>query len=210
MKLYDAGWAPSPRRVRIFLAEKRIEVPRVAVDLRRNEQLGAEYLAINPRGTVPALVLDDGEVVTESHAICRFLEALHPEPALFGTRPIEVARIEEWTRRVEESGYVAAVEAFRNGHPAFAGRALPGAAGAVPQIPALAERAQLRWTSFVATLDERLADGEWIAGATFSFADIMALTTIDFAARARLAIPDEAEHLRRWYDRAAARPSAQA
>lgn len=210
MKLYDSGWAPSPRRVRIFLAEKRIEVPRVPVDLNRNEQLGADYLAVNPRGTVPALVLDDGEVISESHAICRFLEALHPEPAMFGTRPIEIARIEEWTRRIEETGYAAAVDALRNGHPALADRALPGADGAVPQIPALVERAQVRWGRFVRMLDERLAAVEWIAGAAFSYADIMGMTSIDLAARSKLSIPDAATHLRRWYAAAAARPSAAA
>lgn len=210
MKLYDAEWAPSPRRVRIFLAEKGIEVPRETIDLRRGQHLEADYLSVVPRGVVPALVLDDGEVITESHAICRFLEALHPEPALFGTRPVEIARVEEWTRRVEETGYAAAVDGFRNGHAAFADRALPGADGAVPQIAALVDRARLRWASFVAMLDARLTDNEWLAGGFFSYADIMALTTIDFARPAKLAVPEAAAGLRRWHDAIRARPSAQA
>ena len=109
MKLYDAPWAPSPRRVRIFLAEKGIEVPCEAIDLRSGEHLGDAYLRINPRGALPALELDDGEVLCESAAICRYFEALHPQPPLFGTTPIEIGRIESWTRRIEGDGYAAAV-----------------------------------------------------------------------------------------------------
>jgi glutathione S-transferase len=96
MKLYDAAWAPSPRRVRIYLAEKGIEVERVPIDLRADEQLSDGYLKINPRGAVPALELDSGEVITESTAICRYFEAQHPEPSLFGATPIEIARICSW------------------------------------------------------------------------------------------------------------------
>lgn len=210
MKLYDAAWAPSPRRVRIYLAEKDISVERVLVDLRADEQLGEGYLAINSRGTVPALQLDDGEVIAESVAICRFFEALHPDPSLFGTRPIDVARIEAWTRRVEGDGYAAAVYALRNAAPAFAGRGQPGKWPDVPQIPELGERARIMWEGFVETLDARLGDSEWIAGDRYSFADITALVTIDFARAAKLAVPEAAANLRRWHDAASARPSAAA
>ncbi len=113
MRLYDAEWAPSPRRVRIFLAEKGIDVPREAIDLRQGDQLREPYLKVNPRGQVPALVLEDGEILCESAAICRYLEALHPEPALFGTTPLAIGRIESWTRRIEGDGYAAAVLALR-------------------------------------------------------------------------------------------------
>ena len=210
MKLYDAAWAPSPRRVRIYLAEKAIQVERVAIDLRADEQLSPAYLAINPRGTVPALVLDDGEVIAESAAICRFFEALHPSPPLFGTRPVEIARVEDWTRRIEAEGYAAAVYALRNRAPAFMNRGLPGAWPAMPQIPALTERAKAMWDRFVATLDARLAQAEWIAGDRYSFADISALVAIDFARAAKLAVPAEAASLARWHAAAGARPSATA
>ena len=210
MKLYDAAWAPSPRRVRIFLAEKGVEVARVAIDLRQDEQLGAAYRAVVPRGVVPALVLDDGAVVTESAAICRYFEALHPDPPLFGADAIEIARVEEWTRRTEDSGYVAAVEGLRNVNPAFVDRALPGAGPAIAQIPALADRARARWAGFVAMLDAQLAEREWVVGARYTFADIVALVTVDFARAAKLAVPEEAMHLRRWHAAASARPSARA
>ena len=195
MRLYDATWAPSPRRVRIFLAEKQIEIERVVIDLRQDEHLGAAYLAINPQGTVPALVLDDGEAIGDSVAICRYLEALHPARPLFGTDPATIARIEAWTRTIESQGYAAAVYALRNSAPGFADRGAAGRWPPIPQIPALADRARTLWAGFVETLDARLRDEEWMAGARYSFADIMALTTVDFA---------------RWHAAASARPSAAA
>ncbi|MDR6787638.1 glutathione S-transferase [Sphingomonas sp. BE138] len=210
MKLYDAERAPSPRRVRIYLAEKSISVERVAVDLRAGEHLRPDYLAINPRGTVPALRLDDGEVIGDSTAICRFFEALHPDPPLFGARPVEIARVTAWTRRVEAEGYAGVVYAFRNSVAAFAGRGEVGQWPALAQIPALAERGRVMWDAFVAMLDARLAESEWVAGERFSYADITALVTVDFARAAKLAVPEGAAHVRRWYDSASARPSATA
>ena len=210
MKLYDAERAPSPRRVRIYLAEKSISVERVAVDLRTGEHLRPDYLAINPRGTVPALRLDDGEVIGDSTAICRFFEALHPDPPLFGARPVEIARVTAWTRRVEAEGYAGAVYALRNTVAGFAGRAEAGNWPRLEQIPALAQRGRVMWSAFVATLDARLAESEWLAGDRYSFADITALVSVDFAGAAKLAIPDEAENVRRWHESASARPSAAA
>jgi len=210
VKLYDAVWAPSPRRVRIYLAEKGIEVERVMVDLRKDEHLGDAYLAINPRGAVPALELDDGEVICESTAICRYFEALHPEPSLFGTTPIEIARIESWTRRIENDGYAGAVNALRNSHPAFKDRAIPGRAPALSQIPELAARGVVMWSGFVDALDAHLARQEWIAGDSYSFADITALVAIDFARAAKLVPGEKHQHIRDWYDAASKRPSAQA
>lgn len=210
MKLYDADRAPNPRRVRIYLAEKSISIERVTVDLRAGEHLQPAYLAINPRGTVPALLLDDGEAIGDSTAICRFLEALHRDPPLFGARPVEVARVTSWTRRVEAEGYAGVVYALRNTAAGFAGRAEAGHWPPLAQIPALAERGRVMWATFVATLDARLADNEWLAGDRFSFADITALVTIDFARAAKLAVGEEAAHVRRWHDAASARPSAAA
>ena len=208
MKLYDAAWAPSPRRVRMYLAEKRIEVERVAVDLRRDEQLDDDYLAKNPRGMVPALELDSGELITESAAICRYFEALNPAPPLFGTTPLEIARIEEWTRRIESDGYAAAVYALRNSAPHFENRGAPGKWPAIPQIRELGARALIMWGAFVDALDARLGDSAWIAGDSYSFADVTGLVTVDFAARAKLTVREDAANVRRWHEAASVRPSA--
>lgn len=210
MKLYDAEFAPSPRRVRIFLAEKGIEVERVMVDLRRNEQLADPYLAVNPRGAVPALELDDGEVICESAAICRYFEAVQPAPALFGSNPLDIGRIESWTRRIESDGYAAAVYAFRNAHPAFQDRAAPGKWPSMPQIPELGARGLIMWGAFIDALDTRLTARDWIATDTFSFADITALVTLDFARSARFQVPETCRAVARWHEAASARPSAAA
>jgi len=175
MKLYDSVWAPSPRRVRIYLAEKGITVDRVQVDLRENEQLGDPFLAINPRGTVPALELDDGEVICESAAICRYFEALHPAPSLFGQSALDIARIESWTRRIEADGYASAVYVFRNSKPQLDGRGNPGKWSAIPIIPDLVMRGTIMWSAFIAGLDARLGESTWIAGEDYSFADITGL-----------------------------------
>jgi glutathione S-transferase len=209
MKLYDAAWAPSPRRVRIYLAEKGIEVERVPIDLRQNEQLSDAYLAINPRGAVPALELDDGEVITESAAICRYFEAATPEPPLFGTTPVEIARIESWTRRIESDGYAAAAYAFRNSLPALKDRGVSGKWPPIPQIPELATRGAVMWKAFVEGLEEHLEGRTWIASDAYSFADVTALVTIDFAAKAGLDIHG-CGRVARWHETVSARPSARA
>ncbi|OYX39955.1 MULTISPECIES: glutathione S-transferase family protein [unclassified Sphingomonas] len=210
MKLYDSSWAPNPRRVRMFLAEKGIEVDRVQLDLRRDEQLSDAYLAINPRGTVPALVLDDGDVITDSVAICRYFEALHSEMPLFGTDARSIAQIDSWTRRIESDGYAAAVYAFRNSKPQMEGRGLAGKWPPVPIIPELVTRATILWGAFAEQLDHRLSESRWIAGDAFSFADITGLMTLDFAARAGLAVADDRIHIARWHCAMIARPSASA
>lgn len=208
MKLYDARWAPSPRRVRIFLAEKGIEVPREAVDMRSGQHLADEYLRINPRGAVPALALDDGEILCESAAICRYFEAVNPDPPLFGTTPVAIGRIESWTRRIEGDGYAAVAYVLRNTAPAFENRATPNAIVSLPQIPELAARGTVMWEAFAHGLDQWLADREWIADDAYSFADITALVTMDFARGVKLAIPESLVHLHRWHEAASARPSA--
>jgi len=210
MKLYDAAWAPNPRKVRVYLAEKGIDVPRVAIDMRAAEHLQPDYLAINPRGLLPTLQLDDGEVIDDSVAICRYLEALNPAPSLFGQTPLAIARIDRWTRYVEQDGYAAAVYALRNAAPAFADRAVAGAWPPMPQLPGLVDRARAMWAVFLDRLDARLGDSEWIAGADYSFADITALVTIDFAKAANLAVDDAHANVLRWHAAASARPSAAA
>ncbi|QIG79898.1 glutathione S-transferase family protein [Stakelama tenebrarum] len=208
MKLYDADWAPSPRRVRIFLAEKGIEVPRQRIDLKSAEQFHDDYLAINPRGAVPALEFDDGEVLCESAAICRYFEAETPDPPLFGSDPREIGKIESWTRRIEGDGYVAVVYVFRNTAPVFKDRAIVGNFGAVPQIPELAARGNKMWHCFLEAFDQQLGDNRWVTGDRFSFADITALVTIDFARAVKLDVPQRLGNLWRWHEEASARPSA--
>lgn len=209
MKLYDYALAPSPRRVRIFLAEKGITVPTEEVDLRAGAQLTEEFRRVNPQCVVPFLLLDEGNGIGESMAICRYFEALHPEPALFGRTPLEQGLVEQWSRRAEFEGYLAAGEAFRNAVPGFAGRALPGAFP-WPQIPALVERGKARVAHFFQTLDARLAGSRHLAGESYSVADITALVTVDFAGWSKLLIPEELTHARRWYAEVSARPSARA
>jgi glutathione S-transferase len=137
MKLYDFAPAPNPRRVRIFLAEKGIEVPTEQVDLRARAQHEPAFVARNPSATVPVLELDDGTCISESVAICRYFEALQPEPPLMGEGAREQALVEMWQRRMEIDGMMAAGEAFRNATPGFKDRALAGTAP-VAQIAELA------------------------------------------------------------------------
>jgi len=209
MKFYDCTTAPSPRRVRIFLAEKGITVPTVQVDLRNNEQLTPEFRAINPDATVPSLELDDGTRINDAVGICVYFEALHPRPALMGETTEEKALVASWQRQVERNGFYAVMEAFRNATPGLKGRALPGPHD-YEQIPALAERGRLRVQHFYEQMDAQLAQSEFIAGPRYSIADITALITIDFAARAKMPIPADCAHVQRWHTQVSARPSAKA
>jgi glutathione S-transferase len=209
MKLYDCTPAPSPRRVRIFLAEKGITVPTVQVDLRADEQFSPAFRAVNPDCTVPVLALDDGTCIADVMAICVYFEALQPEPPLMGVGAQDRAIVTAWQRRVERDGFFAVAEAFRNSTPAFKGRALPGRDD-YEQIPALVERGRARVGRFFAMLDVRLADHEFIAGRRYTIADITALVAVDFARWIKLALPEECGHLRRWHGAVSARPSAKA
>lgn len=209
MKFYDCATAPSPRRVRIFLAEKGIRVPTVQVDLRNGEQFTPAFRAINPDCTVPVLELDDGTMISDIIAICRYFEELHPDPPLMGRNAEEKAVIECWLRRIEWDGFYAAMEVFRNSTPGFKGRALPGPEP-YEQIPALAERGRTRIHHFFAWLDARLADNEFIWGPRFTVADISGMVAIDFSGWAKLRPPEHMIHLRRWHGMVSARPSATA
>jgi glutathione S-transferase len=209
MKFYDCSTAPSPRRVRIFLAEKGISVPTVQVDLRSGEQFSPAFRAINPDATVPVLELDNGTRITDAIGICIYFEATHPQPPLIGESAEEKALITERQRHAERNGFYAVMEAFRNSTPGLKGRALPGPDD-FEQIPALAERCRARVMRFFNEMDARLAHHSFVAGQRYSIADITALVTIDFARWAKLAIPDECSHLRRWHADVSARPSAKA
>ena len=209
MKLYDFAGAPNPRRVRIFLAEKGIEVPTEQVDLRARAQHAPEFVARNPSATVPVLELDDGTCIAESVAICRYFETLQPEPPLMGEGPRERALVEMWQRRMEIDGLMAAAEAFRNATPGFKDRALAGTAP-VAQIAELAERGRARTGRFFRFLDEVLAECDYVAGERFTIADITALVAVDFAAWSKLTPGPELENLADWHQRVSARPSAKA
>ena len=202
MKLYDGGRAPNPRRVRIFLAEKGMSVPMEPVNLGALEHKTAAYTAINPLQRVPALVLDDGTVITESMAICRYFEGLRPEPRLFGRGGREEALVEMWNRRIELNLYEAVSAVFRHLHPAM--REMEN------QIPEWGEANKPRAIALLALLDRELADRLYVAGEHYSVADITGLVAVDFMKPARLEVPEEFANLRRWHAQVTARPSAKA
>jgi glutathione S-transferase len=203
MKLYDSKLAPNPRRVRIFLAEKGVSVPMEQVDIGAKQHKSAEYAAINPLQRMPALVLDDGTVLTESVAICRYFEMLQPEPPLFGTGAKGIALVEMWNRRCELSLFFPISQVFRHSHPAM--KELE-----VPQIAAWAEANRPRVLDFLRLLDAQLKDTRFIAADSFTVADITALCAVDFMKPARISIPDELANVKRWHTDVSARPSAKA
>lgn len=203
MKLYDSRLAPNPRRVRIFLAEKGIEVPTEQVDIGAKQHLTPEYTAINPLQRMPALQLDDGTIICESVAICRYFEALRPQPALFGTGAKEIAIVEMWNRRCELNLLFTVAHVFRHTHPAM--KELE-----VPQVPAWAEANRPRVADFLRVLDGELASRRFVAGDQYSVADITALCAVDFMKPARVQVPDDLTHVKRWHTEVSARPSAKA
>lgn len=209
MKFYDCTTAPSPRRVRIFAAEKGIELDTVQIDLGSGEQFGEEFRAINPDCVVPALVLDDGTCLSEVLAICQYLEELNPEPSLWGTNAAERALVSMWNARIEQQGLWGMMDAFRNASKGLKGHALPGP-DSFEQIPALAERGRRRVELFFEKLDRQLAGREFVALDSYSIADITAMVLVDFALWIKIAIPDNASNLRRWYEAVSSRPSATA
>jgi glutathione S-transferase len=210
MKLYDYPPAPSPRKVRLFIAEKGIDVPVAVVDLRASEHKTPEFVAKNPSATVPVLELDDGTCLTESLAICHYLEQLYPEPNLMGADAREQALVLMWNDIATLEGYLAIQEAWRNSAEGFRGRPLPGLAS-YEQIPALAERGRRRSEVFFDRLEGRLAGSPFVALDRFSYADIVAFVYLGFAARAFKDDPGAARpSLARWRDAIAARSAIRA
>ena len=209
MKFYDCATAPSPRRVRIFAAEKGIELPTVQVDLRSGEHFGEAFRAVNPTCTVPVLELDDGTCIYESVAVCRYLEAAHPEPPLMGSSPAEQGVVAMWDHRIEIEGFQAAAEMFRNTARGMKDHALPGP-DPVAQIPELAERGRMRVGRFFETLDAQLDGREFVTGPRYTAADITALVAVDFINRLKVETPEGCGNVRRWHEAVSARPSASA
>jgi glutathione S-transferase len=203
MKLYDGGRAPNPRRVRIFLAEKGIDIPTEQVDLGALQQRSQAYTAINPMQRVPALVLDDGTVIAESIAICRYFEALSPEPPLFGRGALDCALVEMWNRRAELHLLFPVASVFQHQHPAMKQMV-------TPQVPDWGEANKPRVAAFLRFLDGELKARPFVAGANYTVADITAMVAVDFMRVSKLAVPEELGNVRRWHQAVSARPSAAA
>ncbi|MBL4896404.1 MAG: glutathione S-transferase family protein [Erythrobacter sp.] len=203
MLFYDSpNPAPNPRRVRIFAAEKGIDLSSKEVSIPKREQKAPEYVAKNPRGQTPILELDDGTVIAESVAIMRYLEAEQPDPPLFGTTAREIAEIEMWNRRVEMILMPAIAAVWVHTHPFTA--ALPG------RNVEWGESNRPRVVEGMRFFDGSLEGREYLAGSAFSAADILLLTTVDFAKFIGLEMPSECANLLRWHERVSARPSASA
>ena len=203
MKLYDSGRAPNPRRVRVFLAEKGLNVPSEQVDIGSMEHKSDTYTAINPLQRLPALELDDGTIITESVAICRYFEALRPEPPLFGRGAKEEALVEMWNRRLELHLLFSVAAVFRHLHHAM--RELES-----PQVPEWGEANKPRALEFLDFLDGELKDRLFVAGDRYTVADITGLIAVDFMKPAKLVVPDDLVNVRRWHGQISARPSARA
>jgi glutathione S-transferase len=201
MKIYDTKTAPTPRRVRMFLAEKGIEVEYVQIDIVGGENLSAEMRAKNPLGKVPILELDDGTCISEANAICQYFEALQPEPALYGRDPLSKGIIGQWQQRAELYLFMQVGMCFQHTTGYFKDRMNP--------IPEYGKEAGINAQKFLHVLDQHLADNQFLAGEQFSVADITAFIAIDFARVVKIRILPEQVNLQRWYDAIKQRPSAQ-
>lgn len=206
LKIYDWHMAPNPRRLHIFVAEKGIPVEYVEVG-GENARLADWYLEKYPHALAPMLELEDGTCIGEVPAIWRYLEEIYPEPPLLGRTPKEKALVVMWEAFARDDAFYRAGDVFRNTHPAFADRGLPGTREAIPQVPELAERGRAAMARFFRKFDGQLATHDFVAGDFFSVADITTLCAIDFAKWCDIRIPAEARHLQRWYDAVNARPS---
>jgi glutathione S-transferase len=195
--LYDCSTAPSPRRARILLAEKGVTHEAIQVDLRNGEQMSDAYHEINPLCTLPALRTDTGLVLTDNAAITAYVEARYPEPPLLGVTPEKKAEVASWNWRIEFEGLMAIADALRNSTPAMAKRALPGPVDYV-QIPELAKRGLARLQHFFVTLNDRLADREFVVTDRFSIADITAVVAVDFARVVKVKPDERHPHLQHW------------
>ncbi|WP_395338096.1 glutathione S-transferase family protein [Ningiella sp. W23] len=202
MKIYDTKTAPTPRRVRIFLAEKGIDMEYVQVDLTAGENLSKEMRAKNPIGKIPVLELDDGTCIGESDAICTYFEALQPAPYLFGETALEKAQVMMWQRQVEFCLFMQIGMCFQHSTGHFKDRMTP--------VPEYGKEAGINASKYLRVLEKRLAENAFISGERFSIADITALCAIDFARVVKIKLGEEHENLRRWYADINSRPSANA
>lgn len=203
MKIIEAAPAPNPRRVRIFLAEKGIDMPFEQINIMEKAHKTQDFAALNPFQTVPVLVFDNGDTLSESIAICRYFEEQQPEPPLFGTGPLERATIEMWQRRVELGLLFRVAQTLRHTNPKMGHLESP-------QFPEWGEANRERVSDVLEAIDRQLTDHRYIAGSEYSVADITALVAMDFMKPARVPRPDGLDNLDRWYREVSARPSAKA
>jgi glutathione S-transferase len=202
MKIYNTATAPNPRRVRVFLAEKGVQVPYEEVDIVKAVNRGLEFRKKNPLATVPVLELDDGTCISESVAICRFFEKLHPNPPLFGADAKDQAIVEMWNRRMEFAVLQPIADAFRQRHEFFKGR--------IRQVPEYADAQRLNAEDGLNWLNDELASRRFIAGDEFTIADITAMIAVDFGRVSKIAIQPAQKNLARWHAEVSSRPSAKA
>lgn len=203
MKIIETRSAPNPRRVRIFLAEKGISVPYEELEFKPEKLKSPEFTAVNRLQKVPVLVLDDGTAIAETVAICRYFEEIQPTPALFGEGPVGRALVEMWQRRMEQGLLMPTAFAFRHLHPAMAHLE-------VPQVPDWGEANKPRALAMLDVMDEQLAKHAFLAGDSYSIADITALCAMDFMRAARIQRPETLKNVTRWYGDVSSRPSAKA
>jgi glutathione S-transferase len=200
MKLYDGGRAPNPRRVRIFFAEKGVPLPElIPIDIARKEHRTPEFTRINPSQRLPVLLLDDGTALAETMAICRYVEGLHPAPALFGAAPKDAALIEMWNRRIELGLFSSVAAVFRHSHPSMA--------ELEDQVPEWAEANREMIDDHLMLLELQLSANRFVCGEELTVADITAGIAVDFMKPSRIALPEEFVHIRRWHGELSARPS---
>jgi len=209
LTLYDCSSAPSPRRTRIFLAEKGVKYECAQIDLGKGEQMKEDFAAINPRRTVPVLMTEDGQTLTENLAIAYYIDQLHPEPPLMGTDAFSRATVLEWNARIEFEGLHAIADILRNTSPHMKNRAMTGRKN-IPQIEELANRGRIRIETFWEDLDKRLQAVPFIAGNDYSLADITAMVCVDFARWVKASPAEEFKALHNWHNKVSKRPSAQA
>jgi glutathione S-transferase len=204
MKLYDGGRFPNPRRVRVFLAEKGIAMPTLEqVDLNTMQHKTEAFTALNPMQAIPVLELDDGTMISESVAICRYFEEVHPAPPMFGRDARDKAMVEMWSRRLEFGLFNAVSAVFRHGHPGMANHE-------VPQVPEWAAANRDKVAAHLRMLDKQLARHTFVTGDAYTIADITAQIAVDFMRLPKLTIPDDCSHVSRWHALVSARPSAKA
>ena len=208
VKFYDCSMAPNPRRTRIFIKEKGLDIPTVEVDLFDGENLKEDYLCKSIWGLCPLLELDDGTIISEAPAICGYLDEIHPETPLFGSNPLERAHVISLDRHMENSGMQSVIYAFRNNFPDFAERGVGGRQGD-KTIPELIDRGRNGIRIFFERLEKQLSNSEYIAGNFYSMADITGLVVIDFAKFAEFEIPRENKKTLGWYEKVSTRPATQ-
>ncbi len=207
MLFYDCSTAPSPRRARMFIAEKGLEIETRDISIAKGEQFSDAFRAVNPGATIPVLVTDEGTTLTENLGIAAYLEARFPEPALMGHTPDEKGEILMWNAIAEQQCGAPIAETLRNTHPSFRDRAITGPANHA-QIPELAQRGAERVRAFFDLLEARLQVSGFVAGDMFSLADITTFVFVDFARVIKMRIPEKNTATRAWFDAVQTRPSA--